>query len=125
MDLLFFISFQPGASIHVPVSIPKCHGRWTCIFLFLSRQVHPCMSQLAFLNAIADGPPFVYFFPARCIHPCPGEHFRMPWPTDLHFFIFDRTGASIHVPVSSPKSHCRRTSFFLFLSSQMHPSMSQ
>src|SRR6266567_4412457 len=97
-DLLFFISFHPGASIHVPVSIPECHGRRTCVF---------------------------YFFPARCIHPCPSEHSQISWPTDQHFFISFQIGASIHVPVSIPKSHCRRTSFFLFLSRQVHPSVSR
>src|SRR6266567_3091502 len=104
-DLHFFISFQPGASIHVPVSIPECHGRRTCIFLFLSSQVHPSMSRLAFLNAIADGPAFFYFFPARCIHPCPSEHSRIPLPMDLLFFISFQAGASIRVPVSIPECY--------------------
>src|SRR6266567_2574622 len=73
---------------------------------------------------MADGPAFFYFFPARCIHPCPSEHFRMPWPTDLHFFISFQAGASIRVPVSIPECYRRQTCIFLFLSGQVHPSMS-
>src|SRR6266699_1685823 len=119
-NLHFFISFQPNASIHVPVKIPKSHRRQTCFFLFLSRQVHPSMFQLPFLNAIADGPPFFYFFPGKCIHLCPGEHSRMLSPTDLHFFISFRPHASIHVLVSIPECHGRRTCIFLFFSTQMH-----
>src|SRR6266702_2743341 len=87
-DLHFFISFRPGAYICAQVSIPECHGRRTCIFLF--------------------------FFPDRCIHPCPSEHSRIPLPTDLFFFISFQAGASICVPVSIPECHCRRTCIFLF-----------
>src|SRR6266567_2363780 len=124
-DLHFFISFQAGASIRFPVSNPECYHRRTSFFLFLSGQVHPSVSWRAFLNAITDGPAFFYFFLARCIHPCPGEHFRMPWPTDLHFFISFRPGASILVPVSIHECYRRRTCIFLFLSGQVHPSMSR
>src|SRR6266699_1355588 len=46
---------------------------------------------------MADGPAFISFFPARYIHPCPSEHSQMPWPTDLHLFIYFWTGAFIHV----------------------------
>src|SRR6266567_1335453 len=61
-DLHLFISFQPGASTRVPVSIPDCNGRRTCIFLVLSGQVHSSMSRGAFPNAMADGPAFFLFF---------------------------------------------------------------
>src|SRR6266567_1082483 len=60
MDGHFFISFWTGASICVQVSIPKCHGRWSCIF---------------------------YLFLDGCIHLCPGEHSQMPWPMELHFLF--------------------------------------
>src|SRR6266567_2281856 len=98
MDLHLFISF--------PTSIHLCPGEH-------SRMPWPM------------GLHFFYFFLARCIHPCPGEHSRMPSPTDLLFFISFQTGASIHVLVSIPESHRRRTCIFLFLSSQVHPSMSR
>src|SRR6266567_3111805 len=78
MDLHLYIYFHPAASIHVPVSIPKCHGRPTCIF---------------------------YFFLDRCILPCPGEHSRMPWPMDLQLFIYFWTGVFIRVQGSIPECH--------------------
>src|SRR6266567_1798215 len=71
---------------------------------------------------MADGPAFFYFFPDRCIHPCPSEHSRIPLPKDLHFFISFQPDASICVLVSIPKCHGRRTSIFLFFSRQMHAS---
>jgi hypothetical protein len=55
MDLHLFIYFWTGASIHVPVSISECHGQRTCIYLFISSQVHSSV---------------------------PGEHSQMPWLTD-------------------------------------------
>src|SRR6266567_1313765 len=96
---------------------------------------------------MADRPAIFYFFPDRCIHPCPSEHSRIPLLTDLLCFISFQPGASIRVlvsipecyrrrtyifqpdasisvPVSIPESHWQQTSFFLFLSSQVHPSVS-
>jgi len=93
-------------------------------FLASASQVHPSMCRLGFLNARDARPAFVYFFPARCIHPCPGEHSRVPWPTDLHLFIAFQPGAFTHVQVSIPKCHGQWTCIYLFLSSQVHPSVS-
>src|SRR6266699_2559406 len=73
---------------------------------------------------MADGPAFFYFFPDRCIHPCPSEHSRIPLPTDLLFFISFQAGASIRVSVSIPECYRRQTCIFLFFSGQMHPSIS-
>src|SRR6266567_2249270 len=95
------------------------------LFLASASQVHPSMCRLGFLNARDARPAFVYFFPARCIHPCPGEHSQVLWPMDLHLFIAFQTGASIHVPVSIAECHGRRTCIFLFLSGQVHSSMSR
>src|SRR6266567_2391544 len=78
-------------------------------FLASASQVHPSMCRLGFLNAWDARPAFVYFFLARCIHPCPGEHSRMPWLLDLHLFIYFWTGASICVQVSIPESHGQQT----------------
>src|SRR6266567_3939613 len=100
MDQHLFIYFHTVASIHVPVSIPECHGRLTGIFLLISGQVHSSVCRWAFPNAMADGPAFIYLFPDRCIDPCPGEHSRMPWPMDRQFFISFRTGAFFRVQVS-------------------------
>src|SRR6266567_3678425 len=97
MDLHLYIYFHPAASTHIPVSIPKCHGRLTCYYLFISRQVYSSVSRGAFPNAMAHGPAFIYLFPPSCIHPYPGEHSRMPWPTDLHLFFISR---QVHSSVS-------------------------
>src|SRR6266567_1737343 len=121
----FFVSFRTGASNHVQVSIPECHGQRTGNYLFISGQVHSSVSRGAFLNAMADGPAFFYFFLDRCILPCPGENSRMPWPTDLHLFIYFQTGTFIHVPVSIPECHSRRTCIYIFISTQLYPSISQ
>src|SRR6266700_342504 len=125
MDLHLFIYFWTGAFIHVQVSIPECHGQQTGIYLFISGQVHSSVSRGAFLNAMADGPAFFYFFPDRCILPCAGEHSRMPWPTDLQLFIYFRTGAFICVQVSIPDCHGQWTSNYLFISGQVHSSVSR
>src|SRR6266567_3825737 len=71
---------------------------------------------------MADRPVFFYFFPDCCIHPCPGEHSRMPWPTHLYFFISFWTGAFIHVQVSIPECHGQWTCIFYFFSEQVHTS---
>src|SRR6266567_3517866 len=63
---------------------------------------------------MADAPAFIYLFPPSCIHPCPSEHSRMPWPTDLHLFIYFRTGAFIRVQVSIPECHGQLTCIYLF-----------
>src|SRR6266567_4095914 len=93
-------------------------------YFFPARCIHLCPGEHSLIPSPTDLH-FFYFFPARCIHLCPSEHSRMPSPMDLHFFISFRTGASIHVPVSIPECYRQRTCIFLFLSSQMHPSMSQ
>src|SRR6266567_4459263 len=125
MDLHLYIYFHTAASICVQVSIPECHGRRTGNYLFISGQVHSSMSRRAFPNAMANGPAFIYLFPPSCIHPCPGEHSRMPLPTDQHLFIYFWTGAFICVQGSIPKCHGQWTSIFLFLSRQVHSSMSR
>src|SRR6266567_3411999 len=98
MDLHLYIYFHPAASTHILVSIPECHGRPTCIY---------------------------FLFPDRCIHPCPGEHSRMPWPMHLHLYIYFHPAASTHAPVSIPKCHGRWTSNHLFISRQVHSSVSR
>src|SRR6266567_4655491 len=123
-DLYSFIYFWTGAFIRVQVSIPKCHGRRTGIYLFISGQVHSSMSRGAFQNAMADGPAFFYFFPDRCILPCPGEHSQMPWLMDLHLYIYFHPAAPTHVPVSIPKCHGQLTCIYLFISRQVHSSVS-
>src|SRR6266567_3657277 len=125
MDWQLFIYFQTGAFICVQVSIPKCHGQQTGNYLFISRQVDSSMSMGAFPNAMANGAAFIYLFPPSCIHPCPSEHSRMPWLTDLYLFIYFQTGAFIHVQVSIPECHGRRTGIYLFISGQVHSSMSR
>src|SRR6266567_3080451 len=122
MDLHLYIYFHPAASTHVLVSIPECHCRPTSIYLFISGQVHSSMSRGAFPNAMADGPAFFYFFPDRCIHPCPGEHSRMPWPMHLHLYIYFHPAVSTHVPVSIPECHGQPTCIYLFISGQVHAS---
>src|SRR6266567_3880472 len=86
--------------------------------------IHPCPSEHSRIPLPTDLL-FFTFFPDRCIHPCPSEHSRIPLPTDLLFFISFQSGASIHVPVSIPECYRRRTCIFLFLSGQVHPSMSR
>src|SRR6266699_819871 len=74
---------------------------------------------------MADGLAFIYLFPDRCIHPCPGEHSRMPWPMDLHLYIYFHPAASTHVPVSIPECHGQWTGIFCFFSvmstAQLYP----
>src|SRR6266567_3166267 len=75
---------------------------------------------------MADRPAFIYLFPPSCIHPCPGEHSRMPWPMDLHLFIYFQTDAFIHVQVSIPECHGQRTSIFCFFSDRcIHPCLGE
>src|SRR6266700_2562146 len=124
-DRHLFIYFQTGAFIHVQVSIPECHGRRTGIFLLISGKVHSSVCRWAFPIAMTDGPAFISFFPARYIHPCPGEDSRMPWPMDQQLFIYFWTGAFIRVQVSIPECHGRWTCIYIFISTQLHPSMSQ
>src|SRR6266567_2367304 len=65
---------------------------------------------------MADGPAFIYLFPPSCIHPCSGEHSRMPWPTDLYLFIFLQPVACIQARISIPQclSHYIGIYFLLF-----------
>src|SRR6266568_5167430 len=123
-DRHLFIYFWTGAFFRVQVSIPECHGRRTGNYLFISRQVHSSVSRGAFPNAMAHGPEFIYLFPPSCIHSYPGEHSRMPWPTDLYSFIYFWTGAFIRVQVSISECHGQWTCIYIFISTELHPPMS-
>src|SRR6266567_294034 len=74
---------------------------------------------------MADGLAIIYLLPDGCIHLCPGEHSQMPWPTDRQLFIYFWTGGFIHVQVSIPECHGQRTGNYLFISGQVHSSVSR
>src|SRR6266567_2578088 len=114
-DLHLFLSFWTGAFIRVQVSIPECHGRWTSIFyFFLDRCMHPCPGEHSRMPWPMDLH-FYFFFPDRCMHPIPDKHFRVPKPTDLHLFIFLQPVASIQALLSIPQCLSHHISIYFLL----------
>ncbi len=114
--------------IQSETNISKCKSQWMCIVSFFFGQMDASKPRQIVLSARAHGPALFYVCPARCIYLCP-ETFLNGRADRLAFYLFIsgkcKPGASIHVQIRISECQGCQTCICLFLSSQVHPSVSR